>query len=62
MYLPNFYYLDKEWTENKIKTITIEKEQLWEAFMSGYLFRVEVYENLYILIEKSLRESDRLSI
>lgn len=50
-YLANFYYMDKEWTENKIKTITIEKGQLWEAFMDGYLFGSNFYYDLYKLME-----------
>jgi len=46
-YLPYFYYnLDKEWTKKKIETITIENKELWEAFMEGYLFGNEVYEEL----------------
>lgn len=46
-YLPYFYYnLDKEWTKKKIETITIKNKELWEAFMEGYLFGNEVYEEL----------------
>jgi len=51
-YLPNFYYLDKEWTKNKIDTITIEKNKiLWEAFLSGCLSG-RFYDDLYELMRK----------
>lgn len=50
-YLPNFYYLDKEWTENKIKSINSEQKQLWEAFMDGYLSGSKIYDELYILMK-----------
>lgn len=50
-YLPNFYYLDKNWTEGKIKTISPEKRQIWEAFMAGYLFGGKVYDDLYQLMK-----------
>jgi hypothetical protein len=29
--------LDKEWTEKQVNRISNKKEQLWEAFMQGYL-------------------------
>lgn len=51
-YLPNFYYLDKEWTENKIKTIDNDKGYLWEAFMEGYLFTRKIFDELYVLMKK----------
>jgi len=50
IYLQDFYYLDKRWAENQIKTISIEKIQLWEAFMDGYLSGSRVYNELYILM------------
>lgn len=51
IYLLHFYYhLDKEWTKNKI-TVTIEKGQLWEAFMDGYLSCGKVYNELYNLMK-----------
>ncbi len=54
-YLPYFYYMDKEWTENRIKeleTIYSTNKQLWEAFMNGHLFGREIYYELYILMRK----------
>lgn len=37
-YLRTFYLLlDKEWTEKQVNRISNKKEQLWEAFMQGYL-------------------------
>jgi len=51
-YLPNFYYLDKAWVESKVKTISIEKPDLWEAFMEGYLFSSRIYNELYKLMKQ----------
>jgi hypothetical protein len=52
-YMPNFYYLDKSWVEQKIKEFeSIEKEQLWSSFMIGYLFLPKFYDNLYKLMKK----------
>lgn len=52
-YMPNFYYLDKSWVEQKIKEFeSIEKEQLWSSFMIGYLFLPKIYDNLYSLMKK----------
>ncbi|MEW6068786.1 MAG: toll/interleukin-1 receptor domain-containing protein [Nitrospirota bacterium] len=50
-YLPNFYYLDKGWTKEKIKSLDNEKgNKYWEAFMDGYLSIGMVYEELYDLM------------
>lgn len=50
-YLPNFYYLDKEWVKDKIKSLENEKgTKHWEAFMDGYLSIGRVYDNLYGLM------------
>ena len=50
-YLPYFYYLDKEWVKEKIKSIEDEKgTKYWEAFMTGYLSRGKVYDDLYNLM------------
>lgn len=53
-YMSNLYYLDRDWIEEKIKTILpLEKnEHLWKAFMSGYLFDRRIYKNLYDLMRK----------
>lgn len=51
-YMPNLYYLDKKWVEEKISSVSpVEKPNLWEAFMDGYLFGSKVYENLYKLMK-----------
>lgn len=50
-YLPNFYYLDKEWVKDKIKALESDKgTKYWEAFMDGYLSIGMVYEELYGLM------------
>lgn len=50
-YLPNFYFLDKEWVESKIKFLENERgTKYWEAFMDGYLSVGRVYDNLYNLM------------
>ncbi len=46
-----YYHLDKKWTKDKIRTFTIEKEQLWEAFMDGYLSNGRIDNELYILMK-----------
>lgn len=57
-YLVNFfYYLDKEWTEKKIDLIINKNEQLWEAFMDGYLFGSSVYDDLYKLMKKHYKKA-----
>lgn len=50
MYLPNFYYLDKNWIENQINQISPKTEQNWEAFMQGYLSTNRINGNLYKLM------------
>lgn len=50
-YLPNFYYLDKEWVKGKIKALESDKDtKYWEAFIDGYLSMGMVYEELYGLM------------
>lgn len=50
-YLPNLFYLDKAWAEERIKGLypgTVDK--YWEAFMDGYLSIGQVYNELYNLM------------
>jgi len=50
-YLPNIIYLDSAWAEKKI--IELEKpsrKEFREAFISGYLNIVRVYDNIYRLV------------
>jgi len=50
-YLPNFYYLDKEWVKEKIEHLEDEKgSKYWEAFMAGYFSTGKVYDELYKLM------------
>jgi len=50
-YLTIFYLLlDKEWTEKQVNRISNKKEQLWEAFMQGYLYSNRIYEKIYKLM------------
>lgn len=52
-YLPYFYYhMDKAWVESKIKTISLENRELWEAFMEGYLFSGRIYSEIYKLMKQ----------
>jgi hypothetical protein len=39
--------LDKDWTETRINQISSKKEQIWEAFMQGYLYSNKIDEDLY---------------
>ncbi|HOF07542.1 MAG TPA: hypothetical protein P5301_04810 [Bacteroidales bacterium] len=55
-YLPNFYYLDKEWVQEKIKSIENAKDTEYrEAFMTGYLSSGKVYDDLYNLMGSHYR-------
>jgi len=50
-YLTIFYsLLDKEWTEKQMHQITNKKEQLWEAFIQGYLHSNRIYQETYKLM------------
>ena len=50
-YLPIFFYLDKEWVKEKIKSIEDERgTEYWEAFMAGYLSGGKVYDEIYNLM------------
>jgi len=52
-YMPQLNYLDKNWVEDKVSSfIHSVKPDLWEAFMSGYLFEGLVYKGLYILMRE----------
>lgn len=50
-YLPNLYYLDKTWAEEKVKGLYPETvDKYWEAFMDGYLSIGQVYDDFYNLM------------
>jgi len=47
-YLPQFSYLDNNWVEKKIKEFeSIQKSELWEAFMTGYFYSSKIYNKLF---------------
>lgn len=55
-YLPNFMYLDKDWTENKIKELEEPRREVFrKAFMAGYLNIMQVYDNIYALMHNHYR-------
>jgi hypothetical protein len=48
-YFPQFNYLDKDWTQGKVKEFIELEEKEWKAFMGGYLWdyparNEEIYE------------------
>jgi hypothetical protein len=50
-YLPQLYYIDKEWAKEKVTDLDPRKEKRpWEAFMNGYLYSGRVYEDIYELM------------
>jgi hypothetical protein len=50
-YLPNLFYLDKEWTTGQVKGLYPKTaDKYWEAFMDGYLSIGTVYHDLYGLM------------
>jgi hypothetical protein len=51
-FLPNFFYLDKRWVEDKIGKFSSDEDiKYWEAFMDGYLSIGKVYDDLYDLMK-----------
>ncbi|WP_257208806.1 SIR2 family protein [Bacillus toyonensis] len=48
--LPLFFYLEREWTIDKINSVTFEDE-IWESLMSGYINCRNIYKNIYILMK-----------
>ena len=54
-FLPNFYYLDKEWVVNKVNQIfSMTDDKAWEAAFTGYLYSTNsVYSDLYILLRQN---------
>jgi len=49
-YLPNLMYLDKKWTEQKTKDLIEPKHPVFrEAFMTGYLNTITLYDDIYLL-------------
>lgn len=53
-YLPNFYYLSREWVEaniNKIFPVETEYEKNWRCAFSGYSYVSTVYTVIYRLLK-----------
>jgi hypothetical protein len=47
-YLPNFYFLDKQWSKSQIVRLKASfKNEIWEAFMDGYFSSGPIYPNIY---------------
>ena len=47
-HMPNLYYLDKSWVEEKIKEYeNLEEESLWSAFVIGCLSMSNIHEQFY---------------
>jgi len=52
-FLPQFCYLDKKWVEIKIKEFeTIQRNNLWELFLTGYLHISKIYNIIFNLMER----------
>lgn len=50
-YIPNFYYLNKDWIVEKIKALENETgSKSWEAYIDGYLSIGRVYDEPYDLM------------
>lgn len=54
-YLPNLYYLDKEWVVSKVNQIfSMTDDKAWEAAFTGYLYSTNsVYSDLYMLLRQN---------
>ena len=54
-YLPNIYYLDKEWVVRRFNQIfPIPDDKAWEAAFTGYLYSTNaVYRDFYILLRQN---------
>lgn len=63
-FLPNLYYLDKEWVINNIdKIFPKENETYWQAAFTGYLFYSStVYTHLYKLLSQNGHYKKALNI
>jgi len=52
-YLPNFFYLDKNWISGKISDFEMLKNKpQWEAFMDGYFSIGKLYDDVYDIMNK----------
>ena len=56
MYLPQFIFLDKQWSKDKVNNITYENRN-WEGFMVGYIYSRPIYKDVYILMKNHYKHS-----
>lgn len=57
-FMPNFCFLDKAWTEEKIKCLEeIDNDKLWSSFMYGYFFINNFYDDLYHLMKNNYKKA-----
>src|SRR5690625_264414 len=64
-YFPQFNYLDKDWTQGKVKEFKGLEEKEWKAFMGGYLWdyparNEEIYELMLPHYKRSIRTNATL--
>ncbi|HAK72947.1 MAG TPA: hypothetical protein DCP36_03970 [Sporomusaceae bacterium] len=46
-YLPQFYYLDKNWSRKKVETLLCSDQNYNDLFFSGYLHNRTIYGDIY---------------
>jgi len=56
LYLPQFIYLDKQWSTDTVNIITYDNEN-WEGFMVGYVFSGKIYKDIYMLMKNHYKHS-----
>lgn len=55
-YLPQFIFLDKQWSIDKVNSITYENKN-WEGFMVGYIYSRTIYKDVYMLMKNHYKHS-----
>jgi hypothetical protein len=55
LYLPNLFYLDKEWVVSNVNQIfSITNDEAWQAVFTGYVYSTNaVYRDLYMLLRQN---------
>ena len=58
-FLPNIRYLDRNYTENKIKELNKPEvnQDIWKLFMEGYISNPNVYNELYELMYEHYKKA-----
>lgn len=62
LYLSNFYYLDSQWTNDQIKRFEDLDDELWNPFISGYLFNQNIKAELYNLMTNNYHRALNYSL